>query len=74
MRKTFNTGSNYTCPSHKPTALIPFARRIRGGEPGRSHKNETRANSYKGMINVELRLILEYLTIFPSSTLIHTPP
>ena len=36
-------------PSRKPSALIPLARRIRGGKPGKSHKNETRVNPYKRM-------------------------
>jgi len=31
VRKTFDTGSNCTRPSCKPTTLIPLARRIRGG-------------------------------------------
>jgi len=49
IRKTFDTGLNYTHPSRKPTALIPLCGRIRGGKPGRSHKNEKWANPYKGM-------------------------
>jgi len=31
IRKTFDTGSNCTHPSRKPTALIPLVGRIRGG-------------------------------------------
>jgi len=34
IRKTFDTGSNCTRPSRKPTALIPFVGRIRGGNWG----------------------------------------
>jgi len=50
IRKTFDTGSNYTHPSRKPTALIPLVGRLQGKKhPGRSHKNEIRANPYKGM-------------------------
>jgi len=45
IRKTFDTGSNCTRPSPKPMALIPLVWRIRGETPGRSHKNETRANT-----------------------------
>ena len=34
----------------KPITLISLVGRIRGGKlPGRSHKNENRVNSYKGM-------------------------
>jgi len=36
IRKTFDTGSNCTCPSHKLTALIPLAGKIRGEILGRS--------------------------------------
>jgi len=34
IRKTFDTGSNYTLPSRKPTALIPLVGRIRGENTG----------------------------------------
>ena len=40
IRKTFDTGSNCTRPSHKPTALIPLVGKSEGEIPGRSHKNE----------------------------------
>jgi len=34
INKTFDTGSNCTRPSRKPTALRPLVRKIRGEKPG----------------------------------------
>jgi len=49
VRKTFDTGSNCTCPSRKPTALIPLVGRIRGGKPERFLTMRIEPNPYKRM-------------------------
>ena len=41
IRKTFDTGSNCTRLSRKPTALIPLVGRIRGGNTEEIANNET---------------------------------
>jgi len=41
VRKTFDTGSNCTHPSHQPSALIPLVGRILRGNIGEISNNET---------------------------------
>jgi len=49
IRKTFDTGSNCTRPSRKPTALIPLVGRIREGNWGDVTRMRNEPNLYKKM-------------------------
>jgi len=49
IRKTFDTGSNCTRPSRKPTVLIPLVERIRMGKPREISQEWKQEPTYKGM-------------------------